>query len=188
MPANSDNQLITNYLNGDEQSLKILIKRYLGLIYSFAYKYAGNSQDAEDITQETFVKVWRNLKKFNRDKNFKTWIFHIAKNTALDSFKKKKVIPFSNFENEKGENIFIENLIDSNPSPNEIIERADMKRVLSLSIGKLSSKYNVVLSLRHNEHFNFREISEKLEEPLNTVKSRYRRSLILLKKLLAENN
>ena len=86
----SDEQLINNYLKGDEKSLEILIHRYLKPIYNFVYRYVNNKQEAEDVTQEVFVKTWRNLKKFKRNKSFKTWIFSIAKNTAIDSFKKKK--------------------------------------------------------------------------------------------------
>jgi len=64
----SDRKLIADYLKGDEKSLEILIQQYLKPIYNFVYRYAGNAQDAEDITQDVFVKVWRNLKKFDRQK------------------------------------------------------------------------------------------------------------------------
>ena len=86
----SDKQLIINYLKGDEKSLELLIQSYLKPIYSFVYRCTGNTQDAEDVTQEVFVKVWRNLKKFDQRKSFKTWIFAIAKNTAFDHLKKRK--------------------------------------------------------------------------------------------------
>src|SRR3989338_146778 len=94
----SDQQLIADYLTGDEKSLKILYGRYLKPIYSFVYRYVGGGQDVEDVTQDAFVKVWRNLKKFDQNKSFKTWIFSIAKNTAIDFLKKKKAIPFSEFD------------------------------------------------------------------------------------------
>jgi len=181
----SDEKLISDYLAGDEKSLEILIKRYLKPIYSFVYRYADAGQDSEDIAQEVFVKVWRNLKKFNQNKKFKTWIFSIAKNTAIDFLKKKKTIPFSEFENEKGENMFTETLADLSPLPNEILERAEMARILNSAMEKLSLEYRVVLFLRYNDHFNFREIAESLAESLNTIKSRHRRALIQLKKLLS---
>lgn len=66
----SDAQLIAAYLKGDEKAFEILVKRYLKPIYSFIYKNIGNPEAAEDITQETFVKVWKNLKKFKHDKKF----------------------------------------------------------------------------------------------------------------------
>ena len=182
----SDQQLIACYLKGDENSLEILIKHYLKPIYSFVYRYIGNSQDAEDITQEVFVKTWRNLKKFDRNRSFKTWIFSIAKNTCIDALKKKKTIPFSKFANEEGKNVLLETLVDPAPLPNELFERADITKMLTSVTEKLSPQYRMVLFLRYNDHFTFREIAEVSGEPLHTVKSRHRRALIQLKKLLTE--
>lgn len=175
MYKHSDEQLVVSYLKGDEESLAVLIKRYLKPIYNFVYKYAGNAQNAEDITQDVFVKMWRNLKKFKRQKNFKTWIFSIAKNTSIDFLRKKKTIPFSEFDNEEGEDL------------QELIERRDLVSGLSVAINKLSPKYREVVFLRNNNDFTFQEIAKSLGESLNTIKSRYRRALATLKKTLAES-
>ena len=182
----SNQRLIENYFKGDEKSLEILIGKCLKPIYSFIYRYVGNAQEAEDITQDVFVKVWRNLKRFDREKSFKTWIFSIAKNTAIDFLKKKRTMQFSDFENERGESTILEKFIDSSPLPNELLERKDLMGTLAKAIGKLLPKYRMVLFLRYNDHFTFQEIAESLGEPLNTVKSRYRRGLIMLKKLLGD--
>lgn len=180
----SDKQLIINYLKGDEESLEILVKRYLRPIYSFVYRFIGDNHSAEDITQEVFVKVWRNLKKFDKNKSFKTWIFSIAKNTSIDWFRKKKTVPFSNFENAEGENTLTKTLADPAPLPDELFERASVREMLTAVMKQLSLKYRMVLFLRYNDHFTFREIAEALGEPLHTIKSRHRRALIILKKLL----
>ncbi len=182
----SDQQLIADYFVGDEKSLEILIHRYLKPIYSFIYRHVGNGEAAEDITQEAFVQVWRNLKKFDRNKSFKTWIFHIAKNTSFDFLKKKKAIPFSEFENEEGGNKLIETLVDPAPLPDDLFERAHVGKILHTAMSRLAPKYRMVLFLRYNDHFTFREIAEALGEPLHTIKSRHRRALIQLKKLLSK--
>jgi len=191
MKTYTDEQLVTNYLKGDEESLGILIKRYLKPIYSFVYRYVGDEQEAEDIVQDVFLKVWRNLKKFDQKKKFKTWIFSIAKNASVDFLRKsrsasggKRTIPFSDFENEKGENIFAETLADKNPLPDELFKRAGIAEIISAAINQLAPKYRMVLSARYHSQSTFREIAENLNEPLNTVKSRYRRALIMLRKLL----
>ncbi|OGF65360.1 hypothetical protein A2Z53_01940 [Candidatus Giovannonibacteria bacterium RIFCSPHIGHO2_02_42_15] len=181
----ADEQLITDYLNGDEKSFEFLIQRYLKPIYSFTYRYVGSGQEAEDITQETFIKVWHNLKKFDKSKSFKTWIFSIAKNTAIDFLKKKRAIPFSEFEKEDGGNAIIDTLADPSPLSLELLEKAGMAKILNVAMEKLSPQYRMVLFLRYNDHFNFREIAESLGEPLNTVKSQHRRALVMLKKLLS---
>ena len=182
----SDEQLISDYLAGNEQSLELLIKQYLRPIYSFVFRYVGNGQEAEDITQEVFVRVWRNLKKFDQNKSFKTWIFSIAKNASLDFLKKKKAIPFSEFDTEEGGNRITDTLVDPSPLPLELLEKAGMANMLNEAIEKLSPQYRMVLFLRYNDHFNFREIAESMGEPLHTVKSRHRRALIKLKELLTD--
>jgi len=180
MPKREEEKLVAQYLKGDEKALEILIKQYLKPIYSFVYSYVGNASDTEDITQEVFVKMWRNIKKFDQQKSFKTWFFTIAKNASIDFLKKKKPIPFSKFENEKGQNVFLDNLAAPILLPSEIFNRADIDSALK----KLSPKYRLVLSLYYGAQLNFREIADSLDEPLNTIKSRYRRALILLKKFL----
>jgi RNA polymerase sigma-70 factor (ECF subfamily) len=197
MPADSDEKLISNYLKGDHKSLEVLIQRYLKPIYNFVYQYFRNLDETEDVTQEVFVKMWRNLKKFNpkksyfakirngQGKSFRIWIFSIAKNTAIDALRKKKTIPFSEFENEDGKNILIEKLEDPAPLPNKIFEQADLAKILNSAIEKLSSKYRTVLLLRYNDHFTFQEIAESLGESPNTTRSRHRRALAYLNKILA---
>jgi RNA polymerase sigma-70 factor (ECF subfamily) len=182
-----DEQLIATYFKGDEQALEILIRRYLKPIYSFVYRYMGNASEAEDITQEVFVKMWRHLKKFDKKKSFKTWIFSIAKNASIDFLRKKKTLPFSEFENEKGDNFLIDSLVDFAPLPNELFQQNNLAVLLSSAIEKLSPKYRMVLFLRYNDHFTFREIADSLGEPLETIKSRYRRGLVLLRKILIED-
>jgi len=184
----SDKQLVSNYLKGDEKSLEILIKRYLNPIYSFIYYYINNQEEAEDITQEVFIKVWRNLKKFDQSKNFKTWIFSIAKNTCVDKTRKKqKEIPFSKFENKNGKNTVLETIVDKSLLPNNILEKKETIKLLNSKIKKLSKKYRQVLILKHNEGLTFQEISNILKEPVNTIKSRYRRALLHLKEIIIES-
>lgn len=174
-----DNELIKKYLKGDAQSLEILISRYLKLIYSFVYKNVGNPTDAEDITQEVFVKVWKNMKKFDQKKSFRPWIFQIAKNTSIDYLRKKKTIPFSKFENEKGQNPLVDNIAAPNM---HLIEKLSDKKTIASAMGTLTLKEQEVINLRHTEGMSFKEIAENFNESVNTVKSRYRRTLGNLKK------
>ena len=182
MLKRNDEQLIKDYLKGDEKSLEILIESYLKPIYSFVYRYIGNLQEAEDITQEVFVRVWKNLKKFDRKRSFKVWIFSIAKNAAIDFLRKKKSIPFSEFEDREGKNMLLETIADPGPLPSELFLRKDITRILIPAMEALSPQCRMLLFLHHNDHFTFREIAETLGESINTIKSRYRRILAQLKK------
>ncbi len=178
-----DQELIENYLNGNEKSFELLVKKYLKPIYSFVYRYLNNQQDAEDITQETFIKIWKNIKKFDKNKSFKTWLFTIAKNSALDALKSKKTIPFATFNVKKNENILDKMLLNPDFMPDKIIEKKDFVEQLILTIKKLPLKYREILFLYYKEGFNFQEIADILSESVNTVKSRHRRAIVFLKKL-----
>ena len=170
--------------NMDEKIFELQIKKYLKPVYGFAFRYVGNREDAEDVTQETFIKAWKNLKKFDQRKSFKTWIFTIAKNTAIDLLKKKREHVFSEFEIGDGENSLLALLRDQGFLPGELAEKKDAALILAKSIWALSPKYRAVIAMRHNGDFAFHEIAARLGESINTVKSRHRRALAVLRKLL----
>ena len=181
-----DTQLIEKYLKGDEQSLEILIQRYFKLVYSFVIRSLGNKEEAEDLTQEIFLKVWNNLKKFNPEKSFKTWIFTIAKNTLIDYFRKKKIYTVSSVVNDEGEEVdILDTIANQDLSALENIEQQEIKSELEKNLLKLSADDRMLLLFYYEQRMNFREIAEMLEEPVDTVKSRHRRALIKLRKFLA---
>jgi RNA polymerase sigma-70 factor (ECF subfamily) len=179
--------LVKNYLNGDEKSLEILISRYIKAVYNFSYQYVLNKSEAEDVTQETFLKVWKNLKKFDQNKNFKTWVFEIAKNTALDFLKKKNPIPFSEFET-NSKNFVLENIRDEKISLNKQIDNSLLKEKLNQAINILPLKQKTVLLMHYKDELSLKKIAEILGENINTVKSRYSRALEELRKKLEFKN
>ncbi len=171
----NDQELITQFLKGDEKALELLIQKYLKPIYGYVFKFVQNQQDAEDLTQETFLKMWRNLKKFKKEKNFKSWLFTIAKNTCFDFLRKKKKNLALNLEN-------LEIIADFAPSFIEELEKESWAEKIKREIEKLPFKMQKVLDLYYNFGLNFREISEILKEPVNTIKSRHNRAIYKLKK------
>jgi len=175
------NQILDRIISGDESTFSEITGLYLKLIYNFLYRLVGDRDAAEDLTQETFVKAWKNLHKFDQKKNLKTWLFTIAKNTAFDWLKKKKEIPFSTFTDEEGGN-WLENVADENILPDEILERKNIAEELEKILSKLPPHYRVILLLHYKEDFSLHEISEILGEHYNTIKSRHRRGLGKLKR------
>jgi len=174
-----DKEIIQQYLKGDEKALEILIARYLKPIYSFVYKNVGDTAVAEDVTQEVFVKIWKNLKKFDAKKEFKPWLFQIAKNASIDYLRKRKTIPFSRFENEAGQNVLTDTMSDKSP---DLLESLHNKNELAEIMEQLSEKDQKLLNLRHTEGQSFKEIAETMQESINTIKSRYRRIIINIRK------
>ncbi len=178
-----DNQSVKNFLEGNDAAFEELVKKYLKPIYNFLYRLTNDRPAAEDISQDAFLKAWKNLRRFDQKRNFKTWLFTIAKNTAFDHFKRKKEIPFAVFADEEGESAFGE-IPDENILPDEVLERSDMAEELDTILQKIPSQYGAILLLYYKEDFSLHEIAEILGEPYNTIKSRHRRALMTLKKAI----
>lgn len=176
-----DEQLVAEYLAGNESALETLVKRYLPLVYGFSRRYSGDNDKAADIAQEALIKAWRNIKKFDTTKSFRTWLFVIAKNTALDWLKRKGEFPFSSFDAKDEKGNFIEALVDPAPSPSAIAENKILAGEINNHFIELPTHYRSVVSMHIDEGLTFKEISKRLQKPLNTVKSHYRRALQLLK-------
>ncbi len=181
-PQKTDHEIVLAALAGDRPAFSALVERYVSPIYKFSYRYVRNGSDAEDVTQETFLRVWKSLKRFDPSKNFKTWIFAIAKNASLDILKKKRPMPFSSIG--EGDDIveavlapYVAVLGASDAALDQILLRKDFEMMLA----KLPSRYREIMLLRYTDNLKFREIAECLREPIDTVKSRHRRGLALLR-------
>jgi RNA polymerase sigma-70 factor (ECF subfamily) len=183
----SDNDLLLMAKAGNNKSFNLLIRRYLSAVYGSCLRFLNDQAAAEDAVQETFVKVWRNLKKIDPQKNFRAWVMEIAKNTCLDAIKSTRTVPMSAFEDIDGGNFIIDSLESAALSPSDYAEQTLLSRVLTNAISKLTPAYQKVLDLYYRDGLNFREISETLEEPIHTIKSRHRRAIINLRSILTNN-
>ena len=172
-----DNLFVKRYLDGDQNSLKLLIDKYTPVIYNFSSRFVGVDQ-AKDVTQEVFIKVWKNIKRFDKEKaQFKTWIFTVSRNTITDYLRKKKTIPFSNVLEE---DLIEENIKDEADLPDEVSQKLQDKEMLLKVLEEIPILYREVLILHYQEDLTFREIGEVLGKPLNTVKSYHQRAIITL--------
>ncbi len=181
----TDEQLIVEYRAGNEAVFTVLLDRYMKPVYGFVMQMVRENEGAEDIVQETFIKAWKHLDRFDQNKSFKTWIFAIAKNTTFDWFKKKKTLPFAFFQNEEGESI-LENISDESIHPEEILDRETTARELKEKCMMLSPAYQTLLHLHYTLDFSLHEISQILDTSYNTIKSRHKRALESLRKTFPE--
>ncbi len=181
-----DEELVFHYTENEDQSaFTELVNRYLKPVYNFSLRLCGNPKDAEEITQESFVKLWKNISKFRRGEKFKTWLYTIVRNTTIDWMRKKKSILFSEFENNDGDNFLEDTIIDTEKTAHELFELSEHKILVEKILGELTVQYREVLLLRYHEQLDFEEIGKMLKKSVNTVKSQHRRALILLRKKLA---
>jgi RNA polymerase sigma-70 factor (ECF subfamily) len=180
----TDAELVQRVLISDDIALKELVDRYLPSVYTFCLRYMGNAEDAQDAAQETFLKAWRKLRRFDTSKSLKTWLFAIAKNTATDLMRKRKSVVFSKFDTTEDSNVLTDTLADPEPLPDEIFARASLASDARAALAQLPSRDRAILSLRYEEEESFEDISKILNIPANTVRSMHRRALITLRKLL----
>ncbi|MFH1183070.1 MAG: RNA polymerase sigma factor [Candidatus Moraniibacteriota bacterium] len=179
----SDQELIQNILARDDRAFEKLLKRYLKPVYNFIYQLTNDSSVIDDLTQETFIKVWKNLRRFDKSKNFKVWLFAIAKNTAYDFLKKKKTVPFSYYTDGEGNNK-LTNISDGQAQPQELAIKNDLARAIDKKLKKMPVHYRSILILRYKEDFSLQEIALILKKPYNTIKSQHQRALSYFKKNL----
>jgi len=182
----TDEELVVDYLTGEESAFSELTRRNLSGVYSFVLRLVGDEQAAEDVVQEAFVKAWKSLAKYDaKSSKFKTWLLRIARNSAIDYLRKRKHVPLSAFETDEGTNILAETV----PAEEELVvaklERIDDIKAVNEQLQKLNPKHREVLLLYYTNDSTFEEIAAVLGEPTNTVKSRHRRALQALRELLA---
>ncbi len=180
-----DNKLVADFLAGEENAFEALVKKYLRPIYGFLYQLVSDRSTVDDLSQETFFKAWKNLNKFQPEKNFKSWLFTIARNTAWDSLKKKRALPFSLFLDAEGNNQ-LENLAEEENSLARELEKKEGVLELGKKLEALPKKYQLILSLHYKEDFSLQEISQILKLPYNTVKSSHGRALKALREKFLE--
>lgn len=181
-----DKALIEAHFTGDGQAFEQLLNKYLSSVYNFVFQMARDREVADDIVQETFIKAWKHLADFDRERSFKTWLFTIAKHTAFDCFKKKKALPFSAFDDGEGGSVF-EEVGGDQVLPDEILGREEAVADLDRALAKLPDGSRNILLLAYREDLSLQEIAEVLGEPYNTVKSRHNRAIRKLRQVMSGN-
>ena len=181
-----DSDLISNYIQGNELSLEILIKRHQQRLYSYIYSKVKDRVITEDIFQDTFIKVIRTLKlgNYNEEGKFLPWVLRIAHNLIIDHFRKLKRM--STFKNTDDFDIF--SLIsDGNLDAEKKMIQQQMLSDVSELIHELPKEQKEVLVMRIYKDMSFKEISENTNVSINTALGRMRYALMNLRKIIEKN-
>ena len=185
-----DKKLIEKAAGGDVEAFEKIIEEYQNIVYSIALRMSGNETDAFDMAQEVFIKLYRNLSKFDGRSKLSTWIYRVASNTCLDELKKRKRIRDNtkslNEEFEMADDSVVLEIKDTKPLPEEEIENSEIKETLNSAILKLSDQHKEVIILRDIEGFSYEEIADITKNSVGTVKSRLSRARSALRKILKE--
>lgn len=172
--AKKDYQLVLRALNEkDQRAYTELMGRYKDSVYFMLLKMVNNSDDAEDLTIETFSKAFKRLDQYTPQFAFSTWLFKIASNHSIDFIRKKRIKAVSidqGFSNEDGESYVIPVKEDS-LDPEESMQKDERVQRMRDVVEKLKPRYKRLVELRYFEEKSYEEISEILELPLGTVKA-----------------
>ncbi|MFA6404735.1 MAG: RNA polymerase sigma factor [Candidatus Paceibacterota bacterium] len=158
-----------------------LLYRYTDKIINFAFQYTNNRNDAEDIAQNTFFKVWKKIRSFKNGAKWKPWLYTIARNTAIDFTKKRKTFSFSDLDDIDADIAFGDTLVDPEPLPDEIFSHHNLLEELSHVMEKIHPDHRTVLIMHYHEEMTFDDIATILKKPMNTIKSWHNRSIIKLR-------
>jgi len=178
----SDQELVKNYLNGDNASFETLLTRHKSRVFAFIMSKIKNRDLSEDIFQDTFIKVINSLQKgkYNEEGKFLPWMMRISHNLVIDHFRKeakmRKVRPTTEFD-------IFDVLDDGNKNQEEVMMQTQVHTDLKVLIEQLPKDQKEVLKMRYFEDLSFKQISDLTETSINTALGRMRYALINLRKL-----
>jgi len=170
-------EIVARVLKGDRQAYALLVDEYKSPIYNLAYRMTGNSEDADDLTQETFIRAYQYLWRYDTRRKFFTWLYTLALNLIRSHFKKNKY-------NKSSEELSAHLLADKNPSPEtELIETQE----ISVCLLRLEDESRALLIMKFHQELTFEEIAQITGKSLSAVKMRIYRGLEKLKELIKES-
>ncbi len=185
---NSDEQLVSLYINGEESALEVLVSRYQQKIFSYIMMVVRDKDLAEDLFQDTFIKVINTLRigNYREEGKFNQWIMRITRNLIIDHFRKNQKMSFIDNNNETGN--FFDNFSEPTHSIEQIMITNQIHDSLRSLITLLPDKQKEVLIMRLYQDMSFKEIADLTNVSINTALGRMRYAILNLRKLVEEKN
>ncbi|HUZ93688.1 MAG TPA: sigma-70 family RNA polymerase sigma factor [Edaphobacter sp.] len=183
-------RLVRQCMAGDSHAWQQLVSSQHRRIYAICYRFTGSSTDAEDLTQDVFLKLYKNLASFDTQKgSFQTWITTLARNLLVDHFRRTRLDRASDsldvsFDGEDGSPTMSDRLADNRPSQEQHVASMELKSQIQCALKQLSPELREAVILRDLEDMDYKEIAQVLRIPEGTVKSRISRGRGELARLL----
>jgi len=173
----SDYELVKRCLAGSQESFEELVTRYKKLVYSVVYNMINDKEEANDVSQEVFLRIYKSLARYNPEYKFSTWAVKIATNLCLDILRKKKLdsMPIEEVETYLGD-------VDT---PEESYLKKERMESVRKAVSQLPDKYKIPIILFHQNGLSYEEITRVLGEPMTIVKNRLYRARLMLKEKLS---
>lgn len=174
-------------LAGEEELFGVLVRRYQARILSHVARMVGNRDDALDLSQEIFVKVFQALSRYNPEFKFSTWLFRIAGNAAIDHLRKRRLrtVPLETPEPSGQGRVSSFEYKSSDLDPYADLRNTERGQSIALAIARLPPEFRELITLRHFTGLSYEEIAEIKQMPLGTVKNKLFRARAVLKEWLS---
>ncbi len=183
--ADEDRELVRRCLAGDEQAYRELIERHRRPVFAVALRMVRVAEDAEDLAQETFIRMFRALERYDPERPFAAWLYTITARLAIDLLRRRRVRPTSlTFHDQEADEDRTLDVMDPSLGPDVLVAHREEERRAQDLIDSLPEHYRVVVALRHQQDLSYEEIADALHLPLGTVKARIHRARALLKERL----
>jgi RNA polymerase sigma-70 factor, ECF subfamily len=171
---------------GDQNAFAEIVELYKDKVYQLCFRMLGNPHEAEDIAQEAFIRAYINIHSYDSSKKFSTWLYRIATNLSIDRIRKKKPDYYLDAEVAGGEGLTLYSQVAADVAlPEDEVQYVELQEIIQEEILKLPDKYRSVIVLKYIEELSLKEISEILDLPINTVKTRIHRGREALRKQLS---
>lgn len=171
--------------SGDTQAFAEIVELYKDKIFHLAYRMLSNRHEAEDVVQDTFLRVYRNITRYDVNQKFSTWIYRIATNLCIDRLRKRKPNYSLDAEMNDQEGVDGYSMIPSDDrTPESYLLVSETQRMIHEAIESLPAKYKSVMVLRYLQDMSLQEISDVLDMPVTTIKTRVHRGREFLRKKL----
>ncbi len=167
----------------DSGAFEALVLRHQGPLYNFCLRMLGQTEDAADVAQETFVQLYSHLGRLDEREPIAPWLFRVARNRCIDIIRRRRTVPLGVVD-DSGESVSGLEPADDEPLPEELAERADLQRLLSSAIAALPPAYSEVVALRYAGDRSFAEIAEILDCDEGAARVRFHRAKGLLRRQL----
>lgn len=173
------------YKKNKHQGLEILYERYKKYVYTLAYRYAGNKEDALDLTQEVFVSIFKSLDNFKEELSILPWVKRITVNKCLNFIRDRKEASSLNQTTDDG--LEMQDLILSSETTESKAQYLDTKQALEAAINKLSAEERMAIILRHMKGMKYEDIARTMDIPLGTLKTLLHRSRKTIKESMVKD-
>ncbi len=182
----TDEELVRTVLAGDRERFAELVERYQARLVNYLVRLMRNSDDAHDLAQEVFVRVYQALDRFDPSYRFSTWLFRVAQNAAIDQIRRRRfrLVPIATGGGESEEGRWEIDLPDGAPSALEKLEERERGSEVRAAIDALPWEYRELILLRHYGELAYDEIAAAKQMPLGTVKNKLFRARQMMKSIL----